>query len=68
MGRHDLTAALLSLLSEVLAKAKSHLNEKDLWQLKASIVQSCDAIHSLTYQSVLWSKCMKMWACTNENF
>ncbi|KAF8128177.1 ribosome 60S biogenesis N-terminal-domain-containing protein [Boletus edulis] len=46
MGRHDLTVALLSLLSDVLARAKSHLNEKDLRRLKASIVQ-CDTIHGL---------------------
>ena len=45
-GRHDLTAALLSLLSNVLAKAREHLGEKDLRRLKAFIIQS-DAIQGL---------------------
>ncbi|KAF8548697.1 hypothetical protein OG21DRAFT_1489160 [Imleria badia] len=45
-GRHDLTAALLSLLSDVLARARSHLTEKDLRRLKATVIQ-CDDIQGL---------------------
>ena len=39
MERHDLTAALLSLLSDVLASARSHLTEKDLRRLRATVIQ-----------------------------
>lgn len=46
MGRHDLTAALLVLLSDVLARARDGLGESDLRRLKAFAVQS-DAVQGL---------------------
>lgn len=46
MGRHDLAAALLSLLSNVLARGTGPLSEKDLRRLKATIFQR-DTIHGL---------------------
>lgn len=46
MGRHDLTAALLSLLSDVLGRARNHLSKKDLRRLKVAVVQ-CDTMQAL---------------------
>jgi len=46
IGRHELMAALLSLLSDVLTRARGHLTEKDLRGLRASVIR-CDAIQSL---------------------
>ncbi|KAG8218153.1 ribosome 60S biogenesis N-terminal-domain-containing protein [Butyriboletus roseoflavus] len=46
MGRHDLTAALLSLLSDVVGRAREHLSKKDLRRLKVAVVQ-CDTIQGL---------------------
>lgn len=46
VGRHELTAALLSLLSVVLARARGHLSEKDLRRLRVSVIQ-CDVVQSL---------------------
>ncbi|KAG6375258.1 ribosome 60S biogenesis N-terminal-domain-containing protein [Boletus reticuloceps] len=66
MGRHDLTAALLSLLSDVLARAKSHLNEKDLRRLKASIVQ-CDAIHGLCVSEGLADQTIRGFVAVSFN-
>lgn len=45
-GRHDLTAALLSLLSDVLARARGSVSEKDLQRLKATVFQR-DTIQGL---------------------
>lgn len=46
IGRHDLTAALISLLSDVLARARGNQSEKDLRRLKAVVMQ-CDTIQRL---------------------
>ncbi|KAH0839437.1 ribosome 60S biogenesis N-terminal-domain-containing protein [Lanmaoa asiatica] len=46
MGRDDLTAALLSLLSDVLVRARGCLDEKDLQRLKATVIR-CDTIQGL---------------------
>ncbi|KAF9224544.1 hypothetical protein BS17DRAFT_780022 [Gyrodon lividus] len=46
-GRHGLTTALLSLLSAVLDRARSHLNEKDLRRLSVTTVVQSAVIQGL---------------------
>lgn len=45
-SRHDLTAALLSLLSDIMAKVQGNLSEKDQRRLKATVIR-CDTIQGL---------------------
>ena len=68
LGRHDLTAALLSLLSDVLVRAKDHLSEKDLRRLKTFVIQ-CDAIQELCLSQNLAVEVHEgMWSCASRWF
>ena len=68
LGRHDLTAALLSLLSEVLARARGHLSEKDLRRLKTLAIQY-DAIQGLCVSQDLAAEVHEgVWSCATRWF
>jgi nucleolar pre-ribosomal-associated protein 1 len=59
MGCHDLTVALLSLLSDILVRARSHPTEKDLRLLKVTVIR-CDAIQGLCVSQISQLKSMKV--------
>jgi nucleolar pre-ribosomal-associated protein 1 len=68
LGRHGLTAALLSLLSDVLARARGHLSEKDLRWLKTLVVQY-GAIQGLCVSQDLAVEVHEgVWSCASRWF